>query len=239
MIESLISNLRTRDALTAPDEDAVRDLFQHENRFRAGEDIVVQGSRPVNSTLLLEGLAARYRLLEDGKRQITVLHIGGDFVDLHAFILKQMDHGVIALTDCHTLAAPHRRLQAVTEENPHLTRMFWLLTLIDGSIHREWITAMGRREIKGHMAHLICEMFYRYRAVDLIEGQTFRFPITQAILADVMGVSTVHVNKTLQILRSDGLLIWKDGRVQIPDLQALETLAEFDPLYLHFQSESR
>ncbi|PWE57681.1 Crp/Fnr family transcriptional regulator [Metarhizobium album] len=239
MTDALISNLLARDAISAEEEQITRALFKQEIVFAAGEDLVRQGSRPSISTLLLSGLAARYKLLEDGKRQITGLHIGGDFVDLHAFLLKHMDHGVLALTDCAVMVAPHRSLQTVTENQPHLTRMFWLLTLIDGSIHREWITAMGRREVKAHFAHLICEMFYRYRAVGLTEGTTFRFPITQATLADVLGVSTVHVNKTLQALRGDNLFSWKDGLVRITDLGELERLAQFDPTYLHFNREPR
>ncbi|PWE54038.1 Crp/Fnr family transcriptional regulator [Metarhizobium album] len=239
MIDALISNLQARDAISVEEEQITRSLFKQEVRFSAGEDVVRQGSRPGISTLLLNGLAARYKLLEDGKRQITGLHIGGDFVDLHAFLLKHMDHGVLALTDCEVMVAPHRSLQTVTESQPHLTRMFWLLTLIDGSIHREWITAMGRREVKAHMAHLICEMFYRYRAVGLAQGTTFRFPITQATLADVLGVSTVHVNKTLQALRADNFVIWRDGVIQISNLEELEQLAQFDPTYLHFNREPR
>ncbi|TGR94442.1 Crp/Fnr family transcriptional regulator, partial [Mesorhizobium sp. M1C.F.Ca.ET.188.01.1.1] len=95
---------------------------------------------------------ARYKVLEDGGRQFTSLQVPGDFVDLHAFLLKTMDHGIIALSPCHVAAADHAKLCAITEQAPHLTRLLWLDTLVDGAIHREWIVAMGRRSKTSHLA---------------------------------------------------------------------------------------
>ena len=105
------------------------------------------------------GFSARSQFLMEGTRQFTALHIPGDFVDLHSFTLKLMDHSVIAVSDCETLFVAHSWLQGIVEEFPHLGRLLWLLTTVDGAIQRAWITCLGRRSSSGHLAHLLCEVF--------------------------------------------------------------------------------
>ncbi len=239
MIELLIRNLNARDVLDADEIASLERLVKRERMVGVDEDIVKEGSRPNESTLLLDGIAARYRVLEDGKRQITALHVPGDFVDLHAFMLKTMDHGVVALSPCRVAAASHRDLTEVTQTSPHLTRMLWLSTVIDGAIHREWIVAMGRRSKKAHLAHLICELFTRLGIVGLVNHRSFHFPLSQAEAADVLGLSLVHLNKTLQGLRSDGLVRWEDGVITILDWDRLAEIAEFDTVYLNIIKEPR
>ena len=153
-----------------------------------------EGDRPTYSNLLLDGFAARYKIFSNGRRQITALHVIGDFVDLHSFLIKTMDHGVLALTPCRIAAVPHATLEKISNEYPHLTRLLWLNTLIDGAIHREWLTAMGRLSATAHMAHLVCELFLRLKTVGRIDGDMIQIPLTQAELGDTLGLSTVHVN---------------------------------------------
>ena len=203
------------------------------------EDIVREGDRPTECSLLLEGWAARYKVLAQGKRQITALHVAGDFVDLHSFLLKTLDHSILALTPCRIAAVPHAALQRITESSPHVTRLLWLNTLIDGAIHREWVTAIGRRSAAAHMAHLICELFHRLEVVGHTDGQSFRLPLTQAELGDTLGLSTVHVNRIVQELRGEGLITWRGERLTINDYQRLKALAEFDATYLNLQGEPR
>ncbi|MBL8584662.1 MAG: Crp/Fnr family transcriptional regulator, partial [Rhizobiaceae bacterium] len=157
-LESLFLNLGQHDVLTEAERARLAAAISRERPVGVGQDIVSVGTRPGYSTLLSEGLAARYKLLSDGSRQITALHIAGDFVDLHAFLLKVMDHGIVALSPCMVAYAQHGDLKTITEEAPHLGRLLWLDTLVDGAIHREWIVAMGRRSKDGHLAHLICEL---------------------------------------------------------------------------------
>ncbi len=214
-------------------------IIKNDRLVPKGGDIVVEGSRPAESTLLLDGFAARYRVLEDGKRQITALHVPGDFVDLHAFLLKTMDHGVLALSECKIATAAHRDLGGVTATNAHLTRLLWLSTVIDGAIHREWIVAMGRRSKRSHLAHLICELFSRLSIVGMVEENTIRLPLSQAEVADVLGLSLVHLNKTLQTLRADGLIRWVDHQITVLDWGELSQIAEFDPAYLCLNREAR
>lgn len=188
MIELLLRNLGARDIVHPEEIYFLEKIITHERTVPVDEDIVVQGSRPSVSTLLLAGTAARYRLLEDGKRQITALHVAGDFVDLHAFMLKTMDHGVLALSPCRIASASHADLTIVSQQHPHLTRLLWLSTVVDGAIHREWIVAMGRRSKQAQLAHLICELYTRLSVVGLVDGKSFNLPLSQAEVADVLGI---------------------------------------------------
>ncbi|MBX5220284.1 MULTISPECIES: Crp/Fnr family transcriptional regulator [unclassified Rhizobium] len=239
MIESLLLNLGSRDVLSSEEENLLRSILVKDRQFAVGEDLVSQGSRPPFSTLLLDGFAARYKVMADGSRQITALHVAGDFVDLHAFPVKVMDHGIVALSPCHVALADHADLRAITERMPHLTRLLWLDTLVDGAIHREWIVAMGRRSKRAQIAHLVCELFLRLKVVRRTQGESFQFPLTQIEMADVLGISVVHLNKTLQALRREGVFTWENRTITIVDWERLQEIAEFDPAYLSISREPR
>lgn len=239
MIEKLFLNLGSHDVVASEERDALASIITKTGTFDVGSDLVVQGSRPSHSTLMLEGISARYKILEDGSRQITALHLPGDFVDLHAFLLKTMDHGIVAMSPCRVAFAQHSDLKTITETKPHLTRLLWLDTLVDGAIHREWIVAMGRRSAKSHLAHLICELYVRMQVVEMSEGASFLLPLSQSEMADALGLSLVHLNKTLQQLRRDGVVRWESKTVEILDWEGLAGIAEFEPTYLSLSVEPR
>lgn len=201
--------------------------------FQPNEDLVSAGASPSFSTALVRGWAARYKTLEDGSRQITSIHIPGDFVDLHSFLLRPMDHSVLALSACTIVTVPHDRLQHITENNPHLTRLLWLSTLVDAAILREWLVAMGRLPTVKRLTHLLCELYVRLDAVGLIVNRSFAFPVSQATIADMLGLSIVHVNRAVQDIRMRNLLSWQGKTVQILKWQELKAFAQFDPSYLH------
>jgi CRP-like cAMP-binding protein len=175
----LIRKLEQRDRLSEEEKRVLEGVIVRVKEFRPDEDMIREGDRPTESTLLLEGFAARYKVLTDGKRQITAIHVAGDFVDLHSFLLKQMDHAVLALTRCTVGTVPHETLRGITESHPHLARLLWLSTLIDGAIHREWLVAMGRRSATGHTAHLLGELFLRLQAVGLTQDNRAPPPISR------------------------------------------------------------
>ena len=127
----------------------------------------------------------------------------------------------------------------VTEQFPHLTRLLWLLTLLDGAIHREWLVGMGRLSAQQRTGHLICETYIRLRAIGLASGESFPFPVTQIALADALGISTVHVNRVIQDLRQSGLIQWENGTVTILDWPRLLEMSQFDDGYLHLVQEPR
>lgn len=236
---AFLRSLERRDSLNDDEIKVIRELPARPAAFAAGEEIVVEGSRPKESCLVTAGFAARAQSLRSGERQITAVHVPGDFVDLHSMMLKVMDHSVVALGPCKVAFVPHEPIRVITETKPHLARLFWMSTVIDGAIQRTWITCLGRRSAEQHLAHLICELYVRLEAAGIASGFTFEFPVTQAQLGDVLGLSVVHVNRKLQELRSAGLVEWRDGKVRIRDFEKLAALSEFDPTYLSLRRESR
>lgn len=236
---SLIRRLEARDDLSEEERRTVEEMFTEVRLVPAGDDIVRDGDRPTHSTLIVGGLAARYKVLKEGARQITALHLPGDFVDLHSFLLKEMDHGVGAISQCRVATVPHETLSRLSVSHPHLTRMFWLLTLLDGALHREWLVAMGRRPAVGQLAHLLCELKLRLSVVSDGDQDSYVMPVTQVDLSDILGLSSVHVNRVLQELRAANLITWKAANVSILDWEGLKRLAEFDDRYLHLIREPR
>ncbi|RZJ81070.1 MAG: Crp/Fnr family transcriptional regulator, partial [Brevundimonas sp.] len=168
---------------------------------------------------------------------ITELNLTGDFIDLHSLLMKHMDHGIVALTDCVIAHASHADLKRLTGDFPHLARLLWLDTVIDAAIHRQWLVAMGRRSALGHLSHLLCELYLRLEVVGQTDGYVFELPLSQAVLGDALGLSTVHVNRLIGELRGERVITWSGPRVEILRWDRLVEIAEFDPTYLRLQSE--
>ena len=150
-----------------------------------------------------------------------------------------MDHGVVALTHCQVGLVPHSTLREITETHLHLGRLLWLSTLIDAAIHRKWLVAMGRRPALNQIAHLVCELFLRLKAVGLTQDMSFELPLPQSELGDVLGFSTVHVNHVIQQIRADRLVTWSEKRIVIEDWPHLQQVAEFNPTFLNLEIEPR
>jgi CRP-like cAMP-binding protein len=189
--------------------------------------------------LILEGWAARYKILPDGRRQFTAFLIPGDFCDLHVTILKQMDHGILALTSVTVASIPHGEMNELTESRPELTRALWWATLVDEGVLRAWLVNLGRREAYERVAHLMCEMHARMKNVGLVHGGAFELPLTQEQLADALGLTAVHVNRMLKRLRDEGLIRTGSKTLTILDADALGKASGFDPSYLHAQADVR
>lgn len=231
--------LRCRDTVSDEEEAALMAACSGLVRYDAGKIIVHARTPQKCSNLLLDGLIARHITLPDGRRQIVALHVPGDFVDLHSFLLHELEHDVEALTPVHVAWFPHDRLRDITENHPHLARLLWLSTLMDAAIHREWVLSVGRRTARERVAHLFCELFERMKVVQRTAGTSFPFAVGQAELADACGLTTVHVNRTLRSLREDGLVDFRGGRVTITDYPGLCRAAGFDPHYLNLGSNPR
>lgn len=237
MLDVLVRKLERRDDLSGAQRDAIRGLPFERRRVRAGELIVREGERQSFSLLLTSGFAGRFALLCNGGRQFTELGLPGDFMDLHSLVMKRLDLSVLALAPCELAAVPHAALRDLMADDPHIARLFWLETVVDAAIHRIWLVGLGRRDAQARMAHLFCETRVRLEAVGLADEGRFDFPLNQTDLADVLGLSAVHVNRTLMALRTGGLVEWRDGRVTVNDWERLVRLAEFDPLYLRLWKE--
>lgn len=239
MIEDFLRKLRARDEVSPPEEAAIREMIGEFREVRADKTLIRPGEELSASTLLIEGLLCRYKDLRDGSRQISELHVPGDFADLHSFTLKRLDHGIMALTNCRIALVPHERLKAVIAAHPHLGRLLWFLTNLDAAIHREWVLSLGRRGAMSRMAHLFCELRVRLAVVGRADETGYALALTQTDLAECMGLTPVHVNRTLKQLRESGLVEFRGGRVSILDLPGLEAVAEFDPGYLYLERRAR
>jgi CRP-like cAMP-binding protein len=239
MFEHLLSVLARRDHVSDGERKLIEALPRRVRGFANGEELVREGSRPNESCLVLSGFAARAQYLPDGKRQLTALHVAGDFVDIHAFLLKLMDHSVVAIGRCEAAFIPHASLLALVETVPHIGRLFWLSTVIDAAIQRTWITSLGRRSPSRHIAYLVCELYARLDVIGLVRDKSFEFPATQNDIADMVGLSLVHVNRTIQELRASGVVAWKNSLITVPDIERLHDFAEFDPTYLNLIQEPR
>ena len=239
MIEKGLMKLRLRDEISAEEEATLRAAFSEIVDYPADQTIVRRGEEIGYSMLLIEGFLARYKDLSDGQRQITHVHVPGDFPDLHSFTLKHLDHSVMTLTPSRIAKIPHSRIAAITEQHPHLTRVFWFATNLDACIHREWEVSLGRRSAIERTAHLLCELRARLEVVGLADKTGFALPITQAELSECLGLTSVHVNRVLRDLRERGLCEFRSGRVTISDLGGLEAVAEFDPAYLYLEKRER
>ncbi|MFC7396122.1 Crp/Fnr family transcriptional regulator [Chelatococcus sp. GCM10030263] len=239
MTNPFLLNLERRDRLSDAERSIVEAMSRRQRRVAANRDIVREGDRPTESCLVLSGFSARYNVLGDGRRQITAIHIPGEFIDLHSLLLARLDHSVVALTDCMIATVPHEYLKELTQTEPHFTRMLWLLTVTDAAVFRQWLVASGRLTSVGQIAHFLCELFVRLQVIGMTEGFNFRLPISQAELSDAMGLSVVHVNRTIQELRRRGLIIWEGEEIRILDWVSLQRVGEFDPTYLNLENEPR
>ena len=239
MIEAHLKKLRARDSLTRVEEEAIRGLVGNVIEVPADRTVVRHGETLSQSLLLLSGWLARAKDLPTGQRQIAELHVAGDFADLHGFTLKSLDHDVITLSRAEIATVPHERLTRLTEHFPHLTRLYWLMTNIDAAIQREWTLSLGRRTAIARMAHLLCELNDRLSLVGLVDNNSFEFPLTQMEFGECLGLTSVHVNRTLQELRRRDLIQLQNRRVTIFDLDALKGVAQFNDAYLYMHKRAR
>lgn len=238
-VACLVRKLRVRDKVTDAEADILRNAVGRVEDIAAGTILVVPEQKLDQSMLIVSGFVARYKDLSNGQRQITDIHVAGDFTDLHGFVLKRLEHHVGALTPIRMAFVPHERLTRISEEQPHLLRMLWLSTLIDSAIQRERMLSVGRRSAVARIAHLMCEFYTRLSLVNEVDGTSFALPITQIDIADATGLTSVHVNRMLRELRDRGLMTFRNALVEIHDLAGLEKLADFDRSYLFLESQPR
>ncbi len=234
-VDPLLLKLHARDLLSAEEERVLRDSISEVREIAAGKTIIRAGVLLNECTLLCEGFICRYKDLADGQRQIQELHVPGDFLDLHSFLLKRLEHNVGTLSKVKIATVPHDAVRAISEKYPHLTRILWFSTLLDAAINRESILSVGRRTALARVAHLLCEVKARLDLVDLVKDGRYQFPLTQADIADATGLTSVHVNRMLKKLRDDKILTFRGGEVVLHDWGKLQRIAEFDPAYLYLE----
>ncbi len=234
MIELLIRKLEQFGTLSSEERRVLEDLPINARPVEADQDLAREGQASSHCILLLSGMVCRYRLLQNGQRQIMSFHFPGDILDLTSLLLGKMDHNIGTLTPVEVTPIAHATLLDWTERHPRLGRLLWRDTLVDAAMFREWVVNVGRRSALARTAHLLCEIITRLSSVGLTHDHTCDLPITSAEIADATSLSMVHVNRVLQDLRTKNLVELRGKTLLMLDWAGLQQAGGFDPAYLQY-----
>lgn len=217
-------------SLSTQDKAALAAVSSATRTIEQGVDLPSAKDAADGAFLILDGYACRYMLREDGSRQITCYLVPGDHCDTGSVL--GVSHPLGTLSPCRVAFVARSVFNDMTKESAPIAEALRISALIDEATLREWLMNIGRRTSEERLSHLFCELLTRLRAVDLVDGNSVRFPLTQFDLGDTMGLSYVHVNRTLQSLRQQELITLRGKVLSILDLPRLVALAEFKPGYL-------
>jgi CRP-like cAMP-binding protein len=233
MANPFVQKLSGLADLTVADAAALESATANPRRYVARQDLIREGDEPGPMFVVLEGWVCRYKVLPSGTRQIMAFLMPGDACDLHIKLLEQMDHSIQAITAASVATITRGQMQAVMRDHPNVASAMYTAQLVDEGIMRAWIVSMGRRSAPERVAHLICELYLRARNIGLTGEGEFALPLSQSVLADALGMTTVHINRVLKELRLAGAMSVKRGSVTILDPIKLVQIAGFDENYLH------
>lgn len=234
----LLMRLSRFQPLSAEDAQALHGAAGSVRLHRPHENLVREGESAGHVSLLVSGFAYGFRVLPDGRRQIVRYLIPGDLCDPRLLLLPLASHTVSTLTAANVVVFARDVLNALIDREPRLGRALCWLALQEETIAREWLVNIGQRTALERLAHLLCEIFTRMQAAELTDGGRCELPLTQVELADTLALSTVHINRTLQELRRQGLVSLSGGMLEIHDFNALQSAAMFAPGYLHVGRET-
>lgn len=231
-LRKFIRRLLLRSELTPTEVAAIASMPATLSQAGPHRDQVRPGQSIDHSCMVVKGLAARFDQLADGKRQFTAVHLPGDLCDLHSVPAPVAGWGITSLTRTTFLHVPHNELRRLTDTFPAIAVAFWRDTALDASILSKWISALGRRSADARLAHLLCEVGVRLELAGEGTRNRFVFQATQTHIADFLGISAVHVNRSLQTLRARSLVTTDGYRYDITRFEELASFAQFDPAYL-------
>ncbi len=238
-MDIVFRKLELAAALSAEEKGALRSTFRLNRKFDAGQDLLQEGAAPSLVGALLSGMLCRYKRVADGLRQIVSLSLPGDIFDLHSFTIQTMDHSIGAVMRSTVATAKPAALAQVAEAYPRLGVLLWREAVVESSVFREWIVNCGRRRAYSRIAHLLCEIYVRSAEVGLAKDGACPLPLTQCDLGDATGLSVVHVNRVLHLLRTQKLIAFGARRLTVLDWAGLAEAADFSPAYLHARENIR
>ena len=210
-----------------------------DKRSEARVDIAHEGDQPRCVHLVCEGLAYRYKMLGDGRRQIVAFFLPGDICDLNMTLLKQQDHSIGTITPVRYAELAPAWFADVARDRPRVMRALEWEVLVNSAIQREWTLNLGQRTAIERLAHLFCELYCRLDSIGQARAGIVALPLTQMDLAEATGMTSVHVNRTLQQLRARDLIRWNGGKLEIPNFDALASVALFNADYLHLERDGQ
>ena len=232
----LIAKLSQFAPLSNGDVGVLNALCQREERYPAGANIAVEGEAPRSAFVVTRGIACRYRLMQDGRRQILTILIPGDFFDLHGFLLKATDHSVATIGPTRIAAIDREAVMDIVLHHPRIGAALWWSAMQEDAMLRERIVALGRRSARGRLAYFLCEIVWRQRAIGMAEDHAIRLPFTQTDLADTLGLTSVHINRVLQGFRRDELITLEHRRLTLRNFEKLEAISGLTSRYLQLGS---
>lgn len=236
-LHMLLRRLELITPFSEADRQAILALPHRSRTVEASTYLTREGDLPTVCGVIGSGFAYRQKLTGDGVRQIVALHIPGDAMDLQHLFLDVADHSVQMLTRGEVAFVPRKDLQDLIDARPVIRHAVMTSVLVEASIFREWVLNVGRRDARTRLAHLLCEFAIRMEAQGMINGGGFELPITQEQLADAVGLTPVHVNRTLKSLEADGLITRNKRNIGFPSWERMRDVADFNPRYLHLERQ--
>lgn len=233
VLHPMVRKLEHWRPLSDEDQQSLLALPYRLITLRPQEYLVREGDRPQFSCIILSGFAIRHKIAGNGGRQIVSIHMKGDLGDLQNSLLHTADHNRQALTQVEAAVIPVDAIQTLAFARPTIGRAMWYETLVDASIFREWTLNVGRRDARTRTAHMLCEFAYRLEASGLGARCDYELPMTQELMADALGLTSVHVNRTLKALETEGLIARTHRVVRIASSESLAKVGDFDSTYLH------
>lgn len=232
-LDIFVRKLLSHSSLAPDDREVLRALPYTPRRLDAGDYVLREGDRPDVCPLLLSGFAYRHKLAADGGRQIVALKIPGDPLDLQSLFLRVADHNLQTLTAADLAIVPIAALEELVKARPAIARALLVDILVEASIGREWLLNIGRRNALARLAHFLCELVYRLHLTAPQPLDMIDVPITQEQLADLLGLTPVHINRTLKTLEGAGGITRRGRRLTIGKVEVLHGIADYSDIYLH------
>lgn len=230
---ALVCKLKRFASLNVAEVTAVEALSERAKTLEAEHTLFRDGELPLHVCLIVEGFAYRYKLTADGRRQILGYLLPGDLCDVEFADGNRSDHSVAVLGGALVASISLTRINELRALHPRIERAFLLASLAERSVLRGWLTNIGQRSAIEGISHLICEMLARLRALGrLSPGLPIELPVSQAAMADSIGVTTVHANRSLKRLRMAGLIAINRQKLTILNPERLAVIAGFDRDYL-------
>lgn len=232
-MEALLKRLSYYADMRENDLATVKGIRGRTEKFEFGEDIISRGDEPMEAFIVQQGWAVRYITLEDGRSQVLNFMLPGDVYDLQVVVSDGADHSIAALNNVEIYQIPRREFLRIFESGTRAGIAFWWCALQEEAILREQIVRNGRRSARERVAHLILELHRRATIAGEGAGETFNLPVSQAILADALGLSFVHVNRVLSELTKTGCIARERSRLTLLDRPKLVEISGFQDDYLH------
>ncbi|MCS0494007.1 Crp/Fnr family transcriptional regulator [Ancylobacter sp. MQZ15Z-1] len=206
-------------------------ICQRAQEAPAHADLVREGESSAGIRMMLGGWACRYKMLVNGRRQLLSFVLPGELCDPYMHLLARMDHSLAALTPVTYAQLGREESERLVHDHPAVARALWIQTMFEIGVEREWTASLGQRVAFQRLAHLFCDIYLRLNMTGIAEDNWCDFPPTQGDIGDATGLSSVHVNRTLQDLRAANLITLTNKRLFIRNLEALKSAALFRPSY--------